>query len=179
MGSLWGHFGDGWAPPPSWKGASIWDPFLVTFRVPFGTPWETLGDPKGSKRGQRLSEDGFGEGPREGPPNGPFFTSPGLGSGELSPRREHSFHYFRRVTFGSDFAPFWDPFWTQEGRYARPGGSRDAPGGSKRGTQKGSFSNTRWRCLQELRESRSGRLNGGSRPHPDTRTDGRYEYMNI
>ena len=138
LGSFLSHFGitlgmEG--DPPFLEGGfnlgSLFGDFWGLFWDPLGTPWETLGDHKGSKRGQRLSEDGSGEGPREGPQNGPFLTSPGLGSGELSPRREHSFHYFRKVAFGPHFAPFWAPFWIQEGHYARPGGSRDAPGGPK------------------------------------------------
>ena len=120
-----------------------------------GTTWETLGDHKGSKRGQRLSEDSSGEGLRKGPQYGPFLTSPGLSSGGLSPRREHSFHYFRKVAFGPHFEPFWAPFWIQESHYARPGGSRDAPGGSQgEKLREPAQMVLKW-CFQELRESRS------------------------
>ena len=113
--------------------------FLVTFGTIFGhfwdhlgTPWEALGDPKVARAPERA--------PAKDYKNEPFSSPPGWGSGALSRRREHSFHYFRRATF-------WTPFWHRIGTPLGPmGATMLAQGGQgghrgvQRELQRGSFS---------------------------------------
>ena len=70
--------------------------------------------PQGAHRAPKGSpKRGLERGPKPDPKKDPILDPPWRGSGELSLRREHGFHYFGRVAFGTHFgtilAPIWDP----------------------------------------------------------------------
>ena len=69
-----------------------------------GVPWRLQGSP--SRAPERA--------PKENLQNGPFSDPPWRGSSELPSRREHRFHRFSRVPFGTHFGVIlgasWDPW---------------------------------------------------------------------
>ena len=123
FGPFWDHFGVilGWGPPPppppSEKGINFGTPFCTVLGSLLGPLWDPLGDPwasQGAKKKPKGSpKRGLERGPKPDPKKDPILDPPWRGSGELSLKREHSFHYFEGVAFGTHFGtilgPIWDP----------------------------------------------------------------------
>ena len=141
-----GHFGDLWATldplGAPWEERPDLGPrfgaFWGHFWDPLGTPWETLGHPKGPSRGPKALPRGVSRGvPKQTPKMNHFGTPPG--GAQVSSRVSEStvFKISGGSLLGPILAPFWDPFGTPGGHYARQEDPRGPKRESKRGYQKG------------------------------------------
>ena len=148
LAHFWYHFGVtlgslGGGPPPSLpseKGVDFGTPFWNHFGVHLGTPLGPSGDPRRPQEAQKRSKGspkrGLDRGPKRDPKNDSILDPPWRCSGELSPTREHRFHYFSWLTFGPHFGSILGPLWDPRGPLFSPRGPRRGTEGVQKGVPK-------------------------------------------
>ena len=98
-----------------------------------GDPWA----PQGAKKGPKgCPKRDLQRGPKPGHKKGPFWDPPWRGSGELSLKREHSFHYFEGVALGTHFGTILGPIWDPKSPLFSPRGPKRGTEGVQKGVPK-------------------------------------------
>ena len=121
LGTLWATLDPLGAP---WEERDDLGPPFGAFWCYFWISWGPLGRPLGTPReqegAQRLSQEGSRQGSKTRPQKLIILDTPWRGSGELSPGREHCFHYFSWLTFGPHFGSILAPLWNPRGPLFSP-----------------------------------------------------------